>query len=184
MSGTFLCPNSCGFAKVVAVQVSKEAAGLIKKAENESATKNCARIKHEQYTLFNSEFSEAGTNKFYIDFASYHKKLPNIREKFSGCNSRKKEEKVKFLSTFSREQWRKLPVARKKEHSLVNCKVRAVKHITELAYYSSQNQAQKLRGTAPTVSQNRRTSEIVQKKFMRNLSQFIKRDLILVFQKL
>ena len=93
MSGTFLCPNSCGFAKVVAVEISREAAGLVKKAENESATKYCARIKQKQYNMFNSEFSEVGNNKFLIDFANFQKKLPNIKNKFSSWNSRKKEDR-------------------------------------------------------------------------------------------
>ena len=148
MSGTFLCPNSCGFAKVVAIEVAREVGSLTKKESKESETKYHARLKQEQYNQYTKDFSEVAKEKFRIDFASFNKKLPNLREKFTKWSFRKKDEKEKFIKTFSREQWRNLPVARKIEHSLANCKACAVRHATEQAYFSGQEKSIALKGKA------------------------------------
>lgn len=148
MAGTFLCPNSCGFAKVVAIQVAREADSSVKKESKESDTKYRARLKQEQYKQYTNEFAEITQGNFNMDFTRFHKKLPNLREKFSKWNFRKKDEKLKFIEAFSRDSWRKLSFARKKEHTLANCRACAVRHSTEQAYFSSQVKSKVLKGKA------------------------------------
>jgi len=130
MSGTFLCPNSCGFAKVVALEIARGTA--LTREQDESTTKYQARLKLEQFHKFKNAFS---SESFLIDFLKFHKKLAALREKVNKWNTRKLDEKRKFLDTFSLKNWDSLSDTRKKEHSLANCKSCAVRHASVQAYF-------------------------------------------------
>ena len=134
MTGTFLCPQSCGFAKVGALEIVRSSSVL--RETGESNTKYQARLKVHQYNQFKSYFPE-GTgpeNRFTISF-KFHKKLPGLREKINKWNPRKADEKSKYLETFSLKKWQLLVQARKQEHSLANCKGCAVRYVDTQAYF-------------------------------------------------
>ena len=133
MSGTFLCPNSCGFAKIVALEIHRST--VLTRQQDESKTKHQARLKLEQYNKFKSTFSSDDRDSFSIDFVKFHKKLTVLREKVNKWNVRKLDEKSKFFDTFSLENWESLSDARKKEHSLANCKGCAVRYANVQAYF-------------------------------------------------
>ena len=126
MSGTFLCPNVCGFAKVVALEIGK-VQNSIKKKECESVKDYRNHVKEEQYKRFNNSFSETG-GKFDIDITKFHKNLLNLKSKVRKWSPRKSAEKSEYLNTFSIESWDNLPMARKREHSLANCRGCAVRY--------------------------------------------------------
>jgi len=48
--------------------------------------------------------------------------MPALISLFSSWNPRKKQEKERYLKTFSISNWRSLPISRKREHSFDNCK--------------------------------------------------------------
>lgn len=127
MAGTFLCPNTCGFGKILALELSREAGNSLLREKGESNTKFRARILQEQYRQFKSVFSIVEDN-FNLDFHKFTKKLPSLRDAINKWNYRKVEEKKKYLTTFSRANWEKLPDARKKEHSFSNCKSCALRY--------------------------------------------------------
>ncbi|XP_031553138.1 uncharacterized protein LOC116290271, partial [Actinia tenebrosa] len=133
MSGTFLCPNSCGFAKVAALEIARTT--VLIREQGESSTKYKAHLKTEQYNKFKSIFSSDDWERFSIDFIKFHKKLQALREKVNKWNVKKLEEKSKFLDTFSLKKWISLPEARKREHSLANCKGCAIRFSDIQAYF-------------------------------------------------
>ena len=165
MSGTFLCPNVCGFAKVVALEIGKEVQNSIKKKECESVKDYRNHVKEEQYKRFNNSFSETG-GKFDIDITKFHKNLLNLKSKVRKWSPRKSAEKSEYLNTFSIESWNNLPMARKREHSLANCRGCAVRYANVQSYFPVQSrfliakanpvfaaeiEAEKLKGTGPVV---------------------------------
>ena len=121
MAGTFLCPNTCGFGKIVALELARGIKDCVAREAGESNIKYKARLLQEQHEQFKTIFSSIGQS-FHIDFTKYAKKLPSLKEAINKWNPRKSEEKKKYLATFSRANWEKLPEARKQEHSLANCK--------------------------------------------------------------
>ena len=133
MSGTFLCPNSCGFAKVGALEIARGT--VLPRDKDESATKFQARLKREQYDRFISTFSCNNEERFAIDFLKFQKKISALREKVSKWNVKKLEEKSKFMTTFSIKNWMSLSDSRRKEHSLANCKGCAVRYADIQAYF-------------------------------------------------
>ena len=165
MSGTFLCPNVCGFAKVVALEIGKEVQNSIKKKECESVKDYRNHVKEEQYKRFNNSFSET-CGKFDIDITKFHKNLLHLKSKVRKWNLRKSAEKSEYLNTFSIESWNNLPMARKREHSLANCRGCAVRYANVQSYspvqsrfliakanpvFAAEIEAEKLKGTGPVV---------------------------------
>jgi hypothetical protein len=80
----------------------------------------------QQFKEFQSHFPETDASttntRFSMTLLKFQKKLPGLREKFCKWNVRKSHEKVKYLETFSLKNWQCLSQAKKKEHSLANCK--------------------------------------------------------------
>jgi len=122
MSGTFLCPNTCGFAKVVALESSREISKSFSKEPSESPTRYKSRVKAEEYSLFQSFFTETKEGKLEVSPAHFSKHLPALKNAFNKWNTRKLHEKVKYLEHFSLKNWCALSSARKKEHTFLNCK--------------------------------------------------------------
>ena len=121
MAGTFLCPNTCGFAKTVAFELTQEVKKSLKQEPDEGYANYQTKLLREQFRQFKGVFSGAGNN-FDIEYSKFVTKLPTLRDAIVKWNPRKFEEKKKYLKTFSRENWEKLLDTRKNEHSLVNCK--------------------------------------------------------------
>ena len=134
MAGTFLCPNTCGFAKVLAVEVARQISSSIVRDPGESSTKFQARLKQEVFKAYNTAFSDC-REQFSIDFVKFHKKLPGLKEAFHKWNFRKANEKSRYLETFCKANWEKLSPTRKKEHCLANCKGCAVRYSEIQAYF-------------------------------------------------
>jgi len=134
MVGTFLCPNTCGFAKIVAVEVARETSSSMRREKGESNTRYQARLKQEMFKKYNDTFSDS-VERFSIDFLQFHKKLSGLRETINKWNFRKSDEKSKYLETFSQKNWIKLSVARKREHSLSNCKGCAIRNTEVQSYF-------------------------------------------------
>lgn len=150
MSGTFLCPNTCGFARVVALELSRKTAGSLRKQQGESSTKFQARVKQEIFKEFNIAFSECG-EQFLIDSLKFHKKLPGLRATFTKWNFRKAKEKAEYLEVFSIENWKKLSSPRKKEHSFANCKGCKVRYVSTQAYFPVKSNVLKSKAKANPV---------------------------------
>ena len=112
MAGTFLCPNTCGFGKIVALELSRKVGNSLPREKGEGNTKYHARLLQEQYNQFKSFFNVVEEN-FDIDFRKFTKKLPSLRDAINKWNYRKAEEKT-YLDTFSCANCQKLPDTRKR----------------------------------------------------------------------
>jgi hypothetical protein len=116
MYGTFPCPDTCGFAKVAALEIEEQIRNTAK--ENSELTKgkeNEYKLKQEQYRQFNTNFNnkEDGKNNFEINFTKYNTNLIKLRSIVRKWNFRKSNEKRQYLDTFSLKQWKKLSEERK-----------------------------------------------------------------------
>lgn len=111
-------PQTCGFAKVAAWEVTRAVPSKIKRGENESPKEHRERKLQETFARFTQAF--VGYN-FAIDLKVFRKKLPDLRKKFSTWNPRKIQEREQYLKAFSTDNWRKLSHQRKAEHSLTGC---------------------------------------------------------------
>ncbi|CAB3980182.1 Hypothetical predicted protein [Paramuricea clavata] len=111
MYGTFPCPDTCGFAKVAALEIEEQIRNNAK--ENSELTKgkeNEYKLKQKQYQQFNTNFNnkEDGRNNFEINFTKYNTNLIKLRSIAGKWNFRKSNEKKQYLDTFSLKQWKKL----------------------------------------------------------------------------
>lgn len=120
MAVTFLCPNTCGFARIAATEISREISSSIQREKEESSTKYQARIKHE----------------ISVEPLQFHKRLPGLRNAINKWNFRKAHEKQKYLETFSRKNWFAMSTNRKKEHSFSNCKGCAIRNPHIQAFFT------------------------------------------------
>ena len=118
MAGAFLCPLSCGFVKVATIEIARKVVTGAKK-DGETTPKWRARTHKEQFKQFSETFAEMREQN--IEYSGFVKKLPALRDKFNKWSSKKLKEKEKFMKTFSLDAWNKLPLARKREHTLANC---------------------------------------------------------------
>lgn len=168
MATSLLSPNTCGFAKVVALELSREVGKAILKDQNESHTKYLSRVKQEQFKRFQGTFTDCKEGNFTVEFKKFQQNLPALRDTFNKWNCRKAEEKISFLETFSGDKWQKLSLSRKKEHSFSNCKGCAVRYANVLSYFpvkssvlkgkakanpvfNAEDEAKKLRGNEQVV---------------------------------
>ena len=133
MSGSLLCPNSCGFAKALALEAARDVGHLVKE-KRESVTKHRARIQQEQFKKYNGYFQDVHSG-FVIEFAKFQRQLPKLRDAVNKWNFRKADEKLRWLNCFSYSSWQKLSLLRKKEHSLSNCRGCAVHNAEVLAFF-------------------------------------------------
>ena len=71
---------------------------------------------------YNNRFTHmfAG-RKFAFDLKTFHRKLPDLRKKFSTWNSRKIQERQLYLDAFSADNWDQQALERKAEHNLMDC---------------------------------------------------------------
>jgi len=74
----------------------------------------------ECYKQFNDVFKER-SEEFAIDFLKFQKKTPALRDMVSHWNPRQKDEKEKYLETFSIKNWKEMAHAEKNLHSFSNC---------------------------------------------------------------
>ena len=111
-------PHTCGFAKAAVWQVTRAVVAENNRDENETPKQHQARNVQEIHKRFTHMF--AG-RKFAIDFKTFHRKLPDLRKKFSTWNSRKIQERQLYLDAFSADNWDQQPPERKAEHSLMDC---------------------------------------------------------------
>lgn len=114
-------PNTCGFAKVIAWQLSHVARKETTRLEDERQAKYRARVMVEQHRRFVETFSECQGN-FAIDFHCFQTKFPGLQQKFTRWNSRKMNERSIYLTTFSIEKWTQLSSSEKDGHSLMECR--------------------------------------------------------------
>ena len=117
---TFLGPNSCGFARVAALELGRKVSGELLKEEKEGEAKFCARKLQEHYKRYTELFKEQ-EGAFAIDFAKFRRKLPQLRQFFRSWNPRLKLEKERYMDHFSLESWSQLPLERKNEHRFADC---------------------------------------------------------------
>lgn len=121
MAGTLLCPLTCGFVKVAAYNAYLSVKDL-RKRENEGSLKYNARKLQLRYDNYNEFFGQDRKESFEYPFQSFNKKLPEFIEVLKKWKGRKKKEKETFLKCFSSENWKKLSIAKKREHQLKSCK--------------------------------------------------------------
>ena len=120
MERSFLSPTTCGFAKVAALEASKQV-GILKKLENEGNAKFKSRKLQERFNIYCSFFEEH-SEAFKIDISTFNKRLPPLQAIICKWNPRKKSERDHFLAKFSVESWQQLSAVKKRWHSLTNCK--------------------------------------------------------------
>ena len=111
-------PHTCGFAKAAVWQVTRAVVAENNRNENETPKQHQARNVQEIHKRFTHMF--AG-RKFAIDLKTFHRKLPDLRKKFSTWNSRKIQERQLYLDAFSVDNWDQQPPERKAEQSLMDC---------------------------------------------------------------
>lgn len=121
MAGTFLCPNTCGFAKIAALEISREIPIVQRRERDESSSQYQARLKANIFKEFSNTFGNC-LEKFTVESLQFHKRLPGLRNAINKWNFRKAYEKQRYLETFSRKQWLSLSLSRQNEHSFTNCK--------------------------------------------------------------
>lgn len=63
-----------------------------------------------------------------LNYKGFVKKLPALREKFNKWSSKLLDQKAKYMEVFSLSHWKQLPLARKREHTLSNCKSCNTRH--------------------------------------------------------
>lgn len=120
MCRTFIDPKACGFGKVAAFYATKEAKRL-KRNANEGTAKFGARCLQERFRIFRDAFSSR-TESFEMNFLEFNKKFPSLQATISKWSPRKKKEKELYLTEFSVENWLNLSEAKKREHTLFDCK--------------------------------------------------------------
>ena len=103
MERSFLSPTTCGFAKVAALEASKQV-GILKKLENEGNAKFKSRKLQERFNIYCSFFEEH-SEAFKIDISTFNKRLPPLQAIICKWNPRKKLERDHFLAKFSVESW-------------------------------------------------------------------------------
>ena len=133
MAGTFLCPRACGFVKVAAIEIARKARSEARKRGDETASQFRARIHEEQFRLFEETFKDLGEQT--LNYKGFVKKLPALQEKFNKWSSKKLDQKAKYMNVFSLLHWKQLPTARKREHTMSNCKSCNVRHSETLALF-------------------------------------------------
>ena len=168
MFGTFLSPDTCGFAKIAALEIEKEVKNAVK-GNAASSSDNKTKLKQVQYKQFNAYFnnSEGGKNKFEINFLKYNINVLRLKTAVGKWSYQKSAEKKQYLETFSLKQWQKLSQQKKAEHCLANCRGCALRYATVQAFFPvksrflqgrcrksnpilhAQNQAEKLK--SPTI---------------------------------
>ena len=120
METSFLSPNTCGFAKVAALEAANQVANL-KKADGEGNFQFKSQKLQGHFTTFCGFFKEH-SEAFAIERATLNKRLPALQGVISKWDPRRKGEHDKCLSKFSTESWQQLSVVKKRGHSLTNCK--------------------------------------------------------------
>lgn len=73
MPETLLSPNTCGFAKVVVLQVLRKVRAACRKDMSESNTRYKARLLQEEYKQFTEVYTEG---QLQVDFSYFNKHLP------------------------------------------------------------------------------------------------------------
>ena len=82
VAATFLCPRSCGFARVATLVLGRKVSAELLKEEKEGQAKFCARKLQEHYKRYTQLFKDE-EDSFQIDFAKFRKKLPQLRDFFN-----------------------------------------------------------------------------------------------------
>lgn len=134
MAGTFLCPNSCGFAKVCVVEISRQTDKGFKNTEGKKTLDFRNDLNREKYLQYKNAFEDVW-HAFEIDYSKFVKKLPSLKATINKWNFRLSDQKKKFMDTFSLKNWINLPTTRKREHSLNNCKSCAVRFTEVQSYF-------------------------------------------------
>ena len=91
-------PQTCGFAKVAAWEVTRAVVSEIKRDENETPKGHRERTIEDMFGWFTQQF--AGYN-FPINLKMYRKNLPDLRKKLSTWNPRKIKKHEQYLKVFS-----------------------------------------------------------------------------------
>ena len=79
MAGTFLCPNTCGFAKTVALELARGIKTVFAREVDESSMKYQISLMEEQYRQFKTIFSATGQS-YDIGYTKYAKKFDSLKE--------------------------------------------------------------------------------------------------------
>ena len=121
MSGGFVSPATCGFAKVAALTAAKKARTFLKENRDHAKSSKSQEVE-ARYRFFNEVFEDCNPEAFTIDFKTFCTRFLSLEAAVTKWNPRKKADKEKYLHQFSCEQWATLSQVRKKEHSFSNCK--------------------------------------------------------------
>ena len=138
MFGTFACPDTCGFAKVAALEIETQIQKTAKKnSVSIKGKENTYKLKKEQYQLFNTYFNnkEDQRNNFNINYSKYTTNLIKLRSIVRKWNFCKSTEKRQYLDTFSLKEWKKLSEERKSEYRLTDCRGCAVRYAAVQAFF-------------------------------------------------
>lgn len=121
MSGGFVSPATCGFAKVAALTAAKKARAFLKENRDPAISPKSQEIQ-ARYRFYIEVFKDCNPEAFGTDFKTFCKRFPSLDNAIKKWNSRRKADKERYFLEFSTERWATLSQARKREHSFSNCK--------------------------------------------------------------
>ncbi len=118
---SFLHPSTCGFARGIAWEISKNVDDEWKfgDADARAKLKKSCQIT-ERYNRFTAVFESCKEN-FAMDLKVFRKILPDLRKKFAGW-SRRIHERNQYTATFNMKSWKNLPATQKVQHVFRNCR--------------------------------------------------------------
>ena len=89
-----MCASTCGFGKVVALELSRETCKSLRRVAGEGDAKYKTSVNQEQYRQFRSLFASV-VNNFEIDYTKFTKKFPSLRDTINKWSRVKLDEKKK-----------------------------------------------------------------------------------------
>ena len=148
---SFIHPATCGFARGVAWEISKQIDDDWKfgDADTRAKLKQSCLIT-ERFNRFTAVFGCCKEN-YAVDLKLFGKILPDLRTKFAKWNSRRIHERNQYTATFNTKSWKKLPETSQVQHTFQNCRARKDRFAEVQALFPVKS-AQFLRRTTPECS--------------------------------
>ena len=118
MNESLLSPNTCCFAKVAAIFSCKEARKKL--TSNEGHKGNSAFL--ELRFKISKDVCKSREDVYNVDFRHFNKKIVKLEPAITHWNSRNLDDRKKFSETLAVEEWKTLPIHKKRKHTLSSCK--------------------------------------------------------------
>ena len=117
---SILDPLTCGYAKVILYEASKEKFSS-KKDLREGSARYTARVLAEISKDYHNVFL-ADADSFKMEFHKLTKCIQQLRKTFQEWSRKNGQEKIDYTSNFNRIKWQKLSRAKRELHALIDWK--------------------------------------------------------------